>query len=195
MNRVYDEILPKTIDALEATDFDYIKQKFGTISGSTICTGSGGSSVVSQYLAKILNAKNGCVAESRYPRELKFMNLTNYDNVIESQVMKDYDIAHIPYLVNASIPLDNKFIVYLHGKYENGNYDDLVLTRKHYNDVYVLEQNEKKQRQKLFFNRLLKDYHIIFLGYSLQDTEIVQLILEQKIYILLHHFLPLPLNT
>ena len=57
MNRVYDEILPKTIDALEATDFDYIKQKFGTISGSTICTGSGGSSVVSQYLAKILNAK------------------------------------------------------------------------------------------------------------------------------------------
>ena len=82
MNRVYDEILPKTIDALEATDFDYIKQKFGTISGSTICTGSGGSSVVSQYLAKILNAKNGCVAESRYPRELKFMNLTNYDNVI-----------------------------------------------------------------------------------------------------------------
>lgn len=105
---------------------------------------------------------------------------TNYDNVIESQVMKDYDIAHIPYLVNASIPLDNKFIVYLHGKYENGNYDDLVLTRKHYNDVYVLEQNEKKQRQKLFFNRLLQDYHIIFLGYSLQDTEIVQLIANKK---------------
>lgn len=105
---------------------------------------------------------------------------TNYDNVIESLVKEDYDIAHIPYLVNANIPLDNKFIVYLHGKYADGNYDDLVLTRKHYNDVYVLEQNEKKQRQKLFFNKLLQDYHIIFLGYSLQDTEIVQLIANKK---------------
>ena len=82
MNRIYAEILPRTIDALETTDFEYVKQRFSSISGSTICTGSGGSSIVAQYLAKVLNAKNGCVAESRYPRELKFMNLKNYDNVI-----------------------------------------------------------------------------------------------------------------
>lgn len=110
---------------------------------------------------------------------------TNYDNVIESHVKEeaekeDCEIAHIPYLENNEIPLENNLIVYLHGKYNGNNFDDLVLTRHHYNDVYVLEASDKKQRQKLFFNKLFENYHVIFFGYSLQDSEIVQLIANKK---------------
>lgn len=122
---------------------------------------------------------------------------TNYDSVIETKSIENSNCnlqAYIPFLENAGNIKDFKnYIIYLHGKIENKHptsafhYEDLILTRKQYNDVYVIDnpQNDKFEKQKAFFKNLLKNYYIIFLGYSLQDVEIVQLIAnkgESKIY-------------
>lgn len=55
-------------------------------------------------------------------------------------------------------------------------YEDLILTKEQYNEVYVLENNKKYKKQKNFIKKLLEGYHIIFLGYSLKDIEIMQMI-------------------
>ena len=60
------------------------------------------------------------------------------------------------------------------------NYQDIVLTREKYNEVYVLENNPLQEKQRNFIRQLLESYTIIMLGYSLQDSEIVQLIANRK---------------
>lgn len=111
---------------------------------------------------------------------------TNYDSVIEDQTVSSTGIqAYIPFKDSTQTNLEN-CLVYLHGKFkkEQGKlaYEELVLTRKQYNDVYVLEsqQNERFAKQKTFFKKLLDNYYVVFLGYSLQDVEIVQLIANRS---------------
>lgn len=108
---------------------------------------------------------------------------TNYDTVIESLLTEQEGankLFYIPYehkepLENIS-DLKNK-IIYLHGRMaKDSSYENIVLTKNMYNQVYVLDNENKKERQKKFIELILSNYHIVFLGYSLQDIEIMQLI-------------------
>lgn len=107
---------------------------------------------------------------------------TNYDSVIEESIRKSKMTIqpYIPYN-DANIELSNNLLVYLHGKYTD-NYNDIVLTKQKYNEVYVLqnEKNQEYEKQKYFFKNLLENYSIVILGYSLQDNEIIQLIANRK---------------
>lgn len=103
---------------------------------------------------------------------------TNYDDIIETNVKRDIK-SIIPY-DSPPIKLTNDYIVYLHGKCVKGDYENWVFNRQQYNDVYVLEKSPKFERQKMFLRNLLTNYHIIFLGYSLQDVEILQLIANKQ---------------
>lgn len=114
---------------------------------------------------------------------------TNYDVIIEKLQFKSSGInsgIYTPYLDDEkTINFDelNKYIIYLHGRMEGSPlapdrpyYEDLILTKQQYNEVYVLENNKKYKKQKNFIKNLLDNYHIIFLGYSLKDIEIMQMI-------------------
>lgn len=100
---------------------------------------------------------------------------TNYDDIIEKHLKKPIEIL-VPYHDTVPIKISNNFLVYLHGKCIKGDYENWVFNRQQYNDVYVLERNEHYEKQKAFLRLLFKNYHIIVLGYSLQDVEILQLI-------------------
>lgn len=102
---------------------------------------------------------------------------TNYDRTIENNVTVLQPF--IPYLDDNNIKLTNKLFVYLHGRF-NGNYNDIVLTKEKYNEVYVLENKPAQEKQRNFIRQLLKSYTVIMLGYSLQDNEIIQLIANRK---------------
>lgn len=79
-------------------------------------------------------------------------------------------------------------IVYLHGRFfpetydyshkhvNSLNYNDLIIDREQYNQVYVLKNEEKYKNQSDFIKYLLSEFSIVFLGYSLTDYEIMQLI-------------------
>lgn len=72
----------RVIDTLEKTDLEKIKKELEKITTPTICTGVGGSNVVSNFASKVLSTKNGCLTINSEPRDLLYMNLTNYENVI-----------------------------------------------------------------------------------------------------------------
>lgn len=76
------KILPRVLEALENTNLEDIFKKLADIKEPTIVTGVGGSSVVATFLAKVLNEKNHIIATFKFPRELKYMDLSGYKNVI-----------------------------------------------------------------------------------------------------------------
>lgn len=77
------ELLPKRVlDTLERTDLEQIKEKLKRIKGNTICTGVGGSKVVSDYASAVLEKKNNVIAISCEPQVLPHNNLQNYENVL-----------------------------------------------------------------------------------------------------------------
>lgn len=77
-----NKIMPRVLDALRNTDLNDIFYKLENIKEPTIVTGVGGSSVVATFLAKVLNRKNHIIATFKFPRELKYMDLSGYKNVI-----------------------------------------------------------------------------------------------------------------
>lgn len=116
-----------------------------------------------------------------YQSEKVLIVQTNYDHVIEEAVnesdTKRKLQPYVPFIDEKQLKLTNNLIVYLHGKFEK-NYNNIILTKQKYNEVYVLKNSKVKQEK--FFNDLLKEYTIIMLGYSLQDNEIVQLIANRE---------------
>lgn len=72
----------RVLDSLEKTDLERISYHLKKLQTPTITTGVGGSSVVSNYAAKVLNSKNGIIAEHQEPRDMLYKNLAGYDNVL-----------------------------------------------------------------------------------------------------------------
>lgn len=72
----------RVLDSLEKTDLERIKYHLEKIKTPTITTGVGGSSVVSNYAAKVLGKKNGIIAEHQEPRDMLYKQLNGYENVL-----------------------------------------------------------------------------------------------------------------
>ncbi|MBQ3511944.1 MAG: hypothetical protein IJA30_06610 [Bacilli bacterium] len=72
----------RVLDSLEKTDLERIKYHLERIKTPTITTGVGGSSVVSNYAAKVLSTKNGIIAEHQEPRDMLYKSLNGYSNVL-----------------------------------------------------------------------------------------------------------------
>ena len=62
----------RVLDSLEKTDLERIKYHLERIKSPTITTGVGGSSVVSNYTAKVLSTKNGKISEHQEPRDMLY---------------------------------------------------------------------------------------------------------------------------
>ena len=72
----------RVMDTLDKTDLERIREELSRIKGPVICTGVGGSSVVSEFASKVLNQKNGVVAENREMRDFNYKRLDGYDSVL-----------------------------------------------------------------------------------------------------------------
>lgn len=82
MNENFAQLEERVTYSLSKTDLEKINYELARITGSTIVTGVGGSSVVAAFASKILNYKNGLVSINAEPRDLKYMNLTGFRNVL-----------------------------------------------------------------------------------------------------------------
>ncbi len=72
----------RVLDTLTKTDLERIKEILSKIKTPTICTGVGGSNVVSNFASKVISTKNNCIAENCEPRSILYKNLNGYDNVL-----------------------------------------------------------------------------------------------------------------
>ena len=82
MKTNFDFLKERVIDSLDNTDLDYIRNVLSQLDEPTIFSGVGGSSVVSEFGAKVINAKNDIVSVNSEPRDFLYRNNTSFKNVV-----------------------------------------------------------------------------------------------------------------
>ncbi len=82
MNDCFATLKDKVEYAIANTDLDLFFRKLDEIEGPTLVCGVGGSSVVASFLSKVLREKKHIISTFAFPRDLKYMDLTPYRNVI-----------------------------------------------------------------------------------------------------------------
>ena len=127
MKENFELLERRLIDSLYYSDIDRINYELSKISGPTLVSGVGGSSIVSDYASKILSKKNGIITKSVEPRDFKYMNTNLYSNVLScSYSGNNYGV---------DLSFDNDLMHYLLASKENSNSD--------VNLVYRCDDKEK----------------------------------------------------
>ena len=82
MKTNFEFLKERVADALDNTDLDFIRDELSKLSEPTLFSGVGGSSVVSEFGAKVINTKNGIVSVNSEPRDFLYRNNTAFQNVV-----------------------------------------------------------------------------------------------------------------
>ena len=82
MTDCFASLSDKVAYAIDNSDLKKIFEILDGIKGPTLVCGVGGSAVVGTYLAKILREKKHIIATFIYPRDLYYMNVSGYENIV-----------------------------------------------------------------------------------------------------------------
>lgn len=82
MSDCFKTLNTKINNSLNNSDLDSIFNTLDSITGPTIVCGVGGSSIVGKYLSKVLREKNHIVSTFILPRDIQYMDLSGYENII-----------------------------------------------------------------------------------------------------------------
>lgn len=82
MDKNFDLLVNRVINSLDKSDLEKINYYLKTIKTPTLCSGVGGSSVVSNFMSKVLSTKNNIITNNVEPRDMNYLNLDNYDNIV-----------------------------------------------------------------------------------------------------------------
>lgn len=78
----FEYLKGRVVDALNNSDIEYINYELSKLDKPTLVSGVGGSSVVSEFGAKVLSVKNSIVVRNTEPRDMIYMDKSGYSNVI-----------------------------------------------------------------------------------------------------------------
>lgn len=78
----FDFLKARVIDSLDNTDLEFIRNELSKLSEPTLFSGVGGSSVVSEFGAKVINTKNGIISVNSEPRDFLYQNNGVFRNVV-----------------------------------------------------------------------------------------------------------------
>ena len=78
----FDFLKARVIDSLDNTDLEFIRNELSKLSEPTLFSGVGGSSVVSEFGAKVINTKNGIISVNSEPRDFLYRNNGAFRNVV-----------------------------------------------------------------------------------------------------------------
>ena len=82
MKENFEKLERRVFESLYNSDLEKINYELSKISGPTLISGVGGSSVVSEYASKILAKKNHIITRSTEPRDFNYIDTTLYKNVV-----------------------------------------------------------------------------------------------------------------
>lgn len=78
----FDFLKERVVDSLDNTDLEFIRKELSKLNEPTLFSGVGGSSVVSEFGAKVINAKNGIISVNSEPRDFLYRNNGTFRNVV-----------------------------------------------------------------------------------------------------------------
>ena len=82
MKTNFEFLKERVVDSLDNTDLEYIRNELSKLTAPTLFSGVGGSSVVSEFGAKVINAKNGIISVNSEPRDFIYRNNGAFRNVV-----------------------------------------------------------------------------------------------------------------
>ena len=82
MKTNFDFLKERVIDSLDNTDLSYIRNELSKLNEPTLFSGVGGSSVVSEFGAKVINIKNHIISVNSEPRDFLYRDNKSFRNVI-----------------------------------------------------------------------------------------------------------------
>lgn len=78
----FEYLKGRVVDTFDNTDTEFINYELSKLDKPTLVSGIGGSSVVSDFGAKVLSVKNSIVVRNTEPRDMIYMDKSGYSNVI-----------------------------------------------------------------------------------------------------------------
>ena len=78
----FDFLKERVVDSLDNTDLEFIRKELSKLNEPTLFSGVGGSNVVSEFGAKVINAKNGIISVNSEPRDFLYRNNGAFRNVV-----------------------------------------------------------------------------------------------------------------
>ena len=78
----FEYLKGRVVDTFDNTDTEFINYELSKIDKPTLVSGIGGSSVVSDFGAKVLSIKNSIITRNTEPRDMIYMNSGNYSNIV-----------------------------------------------------------------------------------------------------------------
>jgi len=82
MKTNFDLLEKRVIDSLNSTDLEYIRNELKKIKDATVVSGVGGSSVVSNFISKVIGKKNKIITTNAEPRDFLYNGFNGFKNVI-----------------------------------------------------------------------------------------------------------------
>ena len=149
MKTNFEFLKERVVDALDNTDLDFIRDELSKLSEPTLFSGVGGSSVVSEFGAKVINTKNGIVSVNSEPRDFLYRNNTAFQNVVSCSYSGNNYGVELSFLNDLK-----KYLL------SNNSYDD--------GDVTYLKYGTTIEREKSFISlaatlvplSILMDYYL-----------------------------------
>lgn len=84
MNENFNLLYSRVLDTVENLDLNIFNNILNRINSNTLCTGSGGSRVVAEFASEVLTIKNNILTSAVSPRDLLYMKLHFYKNILIS---------------------------------------------------------------------------------------------------------------
>ena len=78
----FELLKERVTDSLNLTDLEFVRSELSKLSKPTLFSGVGGSNVVSEFGAKVINNKNGIVSINSEPRDFIYRNNRAFQKVV-----------------------------------------------------------------------------------------------------------------
>lgn len=138
----------RVMDSLEYTDLEYIRSELKKLKEPTVFSGVGGSNIVSEFGAKVINLKNQIVSINREPRDFIYQN-NNFKNVVACSYSGNNYGVELSFSNNL-----NKYLL------SNNSLDDRSVTYLKYNTSMEAEKSFISIGATLIPISILMDYYL-----------------------------------
>ena len=145
----FEFLKDRVVDSLNNTDLEFIRRELSFLSEPTLFSGVGGSSVVSEFGSKVINAKNGIISINSEPRDFIYRNNNGFKSVVASSYSGNNYGVEISYLKELK-----KYLL------SNNSFDDKDVTYLKYNTTIDKERSFISLGGTLIPISILMDYYL-----------------------------------
>ena len=145
----FELLKERVVDSLNNTDLDFIGNELSKLNEPTLFSGVGGSSVVSEFGAKVINTKNGIVSVNSEPRDFIYRNNIAFKNVVACSYSGNNYGVELSFLKDLK-----KYLL------SNNSFDDSDVTYLKYNTTIDKEKSFISLGATLIPVSILMDYYL-----------------------------------